>query len=461
MSETPAPARGLFVRLHEAITKPPRALDEEWRALFAITNWAMWFGLFAHSTFILVFWVVDVRPMVLFNLGSVAWFVVCILLARTVKLHQSLLLASAEVTAHAFMSTYYLGWESGFHFYVIIPLVMVVMFRTMSAAMRVGLAVSLAGSYLALALYGSWADAVMPRSETTVLALTGINTFTAVGILCGVGVYYVWSLAQTRVERDEAEAKLQVALDTTRKLSQAKTEFTSTVSHELRTPLTSVIGFAKLIRRTFERHVPPLVPTDDPRATKAVAQIKTNLAIVISEGERLTALINDLLDIAKMEAGQMVYREEVIDPETLVTRAIEACTGLFLGDEVELLHAVDDDLPPLRGDPDRLLQVLINLVSNSAKFTERGSVSVLARLGNEGGLSIAVRDTGPGIPDESLARVFEKFGQVDGSGGNSETTGTGLGLAISRRIVSDHGGTIGVTSTLGEGTEFEIRLPAA
>lgn len=242
-----------------------------------------------------------------------------------------------------------------------------------------------------------------------------------------------------------------------KEIDRMKTDFIATVSHELRTPLTSVLGFAKLTKNKLEQSIFSHVPAADTKSQRALSQVRGNIDIIVSEGQRLTTLINDVLDISKMEAGRMEWKMAPLQPMALVDRAMEATTALFTGPEVTMQRDVQGELPEIEGDFDRLLQVLINLISNAAKFTDKGSVTVRARrLGDQ--LELAVVDTGHGIEQVDQAAVFEKFKQV-GDTLTNKPKGTGLGLPICRQIVTAHGGTIGVESTIGQGSTFRVLLP--
>jgi signal transduction histidine kinase len=250
--------------------------------------------------------------------------------------------------------------------------------------------------------------------------------------------------------------------------SETKGQFLSNVSHELRTPLTSVIGFTKLVRKRLDEVVFPVVPVDavaaDPRLERAMRQVGDNLGIMIEEGERLTALINDVLDLAKIESGRLTWRDGAVDVGELVARATAATSALFEQTGLELIVDVEDGLPGTRGDRDRLIQVLVNLLSNAVKFTPAGSVTVRAEhtAGAGAGLgeiTVAVADTGIGIAPEDRERVWEQFGQAAGNTLTDKPHGTGLGLPISRQIVDHHGGRMWLESAPGIGSTFSFSLP--
>lgn len=259
----------------------------------------------------------------------------------------------------------------------------------------------------------------------------------------------------TRIKRME-----QALIESNEKLTQLdklKTDFLSNVSHELRTPLTAVLGFAKLIKNRLENVVFPHINLSDPRVQRAMDQVMENTRIIVLEGTRLTALINDVLDLAKMEAGGADWRMEPVLPSELVERAIEATMPLFLEKGVELRVEVSKELPPIYGDRDRLIQVIINLLSNAAKFTDRGYVDITAgRLGDT--IMLRVEDTGIGIDPADQAQIFDKFKQA-GDTLTGKPRGTGLGLPISKLIIDHHGGQFSVESTVGQGSVFLVTLP--
>ncbi|MBW4521580.1 MAG: response regulator [Scytolyngbya sp. HA4215-MV1] len=242
-------------------------------------------------------------------------------------------------------------------------------------------------------------------------------------------------------------------------MDQMKTDFISTVSHELRTPLTSVLGFAKIIKKKLEEALFPLIQTEDKKVQRNVRQVQENIDIIISEGERLTALINDVLDIAKMEAGKVEWKMEPLSIKEVVERAITATTALFQDKGLELMTNIGADLPMVMGDRDRLIQVVINLISNAVKFTDSGSVTCEV-IESDGEILVSVIDTGSGISLPDQEKVFEKFKQV-GDTLTDKPKGTGLGLPICKQIVECHQGRIWVKSEPGKGSNFSFALPVS
>jgi signal transduction histidine kinase/CheY-like chemotaxis protein len=237
----------------------------------------------------------------------------------------------------------------------------------------------------------------------------------------------------------------------------AKSSFLSTVSHELRTPLTSVLGFAKIIRRRLEERLFPMISEGDRKVQQAKRQVIDNLDIVVSEGERLTKLIDDVLDLAKIEAGKFTWNMTSVSVKDVIERAVAATASLFDAKKLGLVRDIAPDLPTITGDQDRLIQVVINLISNSVKFTDAGSITCSARQeGTE--LLMSVKDSGIGIASDDQPKVFEKFKQV-GDTLTDKPKGTGLGLPICKEIVEYHGGRIWVESEPGHGSTFSFTLP--
>lgn len=252
--------------------------------------------------------------------------------------------------------------------------------------------------------------------------------------------------------------ELELAYDKLKELDQMKTNFLSTVSHELRTPLTSVLGFARIIQKKFESTLlEPLEQSGDKKIQRAVRQVMDNTRIIVEEGERLTTLINDVLDLAKMEAGRTDWNMQPLRIEDIIERAMTATSSLFVTKPVELRRAIAADLPMVEGDRDRLIQVVINLISNAVKFTDQGSVTCKAEI-RGGEIVVGVVDTGCGIKPADQPLVFEKFKQV-GDTLTDKPKGTGLGLPICKEIVEHHGGRVWVESEIGIGSTFLFSLP--
>jgi PAS domain S-box-containing protein len=268
-----------------------------------------------------------------------------------------------------------------------------------------------------------------------------------------VVIYHdITDLKRAEEELREAKAEAEAA-------NEAKSRFLASVSHELRTPLTSILGFAKLIDKRLSERIFPMVQAEDRRTERAMRQVTENVKIISTEGERLTTLINEVLDLAKIEAGKVEWREEALAVPDLVERAAASTQALFAQKGLPLVKDVAGGLPKIVGDEDRLLQVLINLFSNAVKFTNEGSVTCRVRR-IDGALEVSVIDTGVGIAEAELSNVFEQF-KLAGDTLSDRPQGTGLGLPISKEIVEHHGGRMWVESELGRGTTVIFSLPAS
>jgi signal transduction histidine kinase len=245
------------------------------------------------------------------------------------------------------------------------------------------------------------------------------------------------------VELQRLYADLAIAHQELLSLDEAKTNFLANVSHELRTPLTSIRAFSEML----------LSYSNDKSVEREF------LGIITSESERLTRLVNDVLDVTKIESGQMDWAEDRIDLPLLIDQCMRTFAPLFDHAKLDFRLEVPPSLPPITGDPDRLQQVIHNLLNNAMKFTSDGTVSLrVAVKGNW--IHIAVSDTGVGIAASDQQRVFDKFQQV-GDTLTGKPRGTGLGLTICRDIVAYHGGQLILDSQPGQGSTFTMVLPIA
>lgn len=231
-----------------------------------------------------------------------------------------------------------------------------------------------------------------------------------------------------------------------REVDRMKSEFIATVSHELRTPMTSVKGALGLLLGGATGPVP-----DAQRELLTIAQNNT---------DRLIRLINDILDLSRIDAGRFELTRQPISVAETIEASVRELDAFRAQRDMHVTVDIAPDLPPVDGDPDRVGQVIVNLVGNALKFTEPGgSVTVGAAPAPEGGILVSVADTGPGIPADQIEHIFQRFHRVAGE--TARKGGTGLGLAICKAIVEEHGGRIWVESELGKGSTFCFTLPAA
>jgi len=255
---------------------------------------------------------------------------------------------------------------------------------------------------------------------------------------------YSRELEQKSRELEAAYAELRVANEQLKQLDKMKDDFVSHVSHELRTPLTSIRAFSEILHDN-----PDLDPLQRTRY----------LAVVIAESERLTRLINDILDLAKIEAGALEWNLRQLDPREVVEHAVSTIRQLFEERRVALEVKLPAAVPPVFADRDRLVQVVLNLLSNAAKYGgDRGGRVTVTLQALQDAVRVDVRDDGPGIAPEDQERIFQRFRQ-SGDTAADRPRGTGLGLAISREIIQRFGGRLWVESAPGRGSTFSFTVP--
>jgi GAF domain-containing protein/CheY-like chemotaxis protein len=252
------------------------------------------------------------------------------------------------------------------------------------------------------------------------------------------------SLDNARLYEEQRQATEKL-----REVDKLKSQFLANMSHELRTPLNSIIGFSRVILKGIDGPISDLQQQD--------------LSAINSAGQHLLNLINDVLDISKIEAGKMeLALEENVNLFDLLNSAMSYAVGLTKDKPLKLVKEFTPDLPAVRADPTKLRQVVINFLSNASKFTEQGSITLRAKeqIGPDGTpeVRVSVIDTGAGIAPEDQARLFQPFIQVDGSL-TRKVGGTGLGLSISKRLIEMHGGRVELESTVGVGSIFSVILP--
>jgi signal transduction histidine kinase len=243
-------------------------------------------------------------------------------------------------------------------------------------------------------------------------------------------------LGQLYRQIEEKSAQLEAA-------NKHKSEFLARVSHDLRTPLNAIIGFTRIVLRRTEGQLPNVQ--------------KENLQKVLISSEHLLGLINELLDLAKIDAGKMEVIADIFRVEDVIHMTASTVEPLLKDGRVRIVKEIATGLPPLKNDRDKLKQVLFNLLSNAAKFTEEGEIRIAAAPVNSH-LQLSVSDTGIGMKPEALEHIFEEFQQAEKTT-SSKYGGTGLGLAIVKKFVNLMGGDIAVESAVGKGSTFTVTIP--
>ena len=265
------------------------------------------------------------------------------------------------------------------------------------------------------------------------------------GVTAGERISYIYSFRNITLRRQAEEAREQ-ALQAAETANRAKTEFLANMSHELRTPLNAIIGFSEIMRTEA---LGPL----------GSAQYLEYMNDINNSGEHLIQIINDILDMSKIEAGELNPIEDVVHFDGVADISMRLVADRAQKGDVTLINEVPEDLPDLLADERMLKQILLNLLSNAVKFTPEGGTVTLSAAVDENGFAMSVADTGCGIPADKMAVILEPFGQADMTLGRTYE-GTGLGLPLVKAMTELHGGALEIDSTEGQGTTATIRLPA-
>lgn len=250
------------------------------------------------------------------------------------------------------------------------------------------------------------------------------------------------AILRNRTRHAEQSARIEAEL-----ASKVKSEFIANMSHELRTPLNTVIGFSKLLCEHEARKL----------ADDAIIEYSS---LIRDAAVHLLSVINDILDISKIQSGRYTLDSREVNLDEIIKKVLATFRAAADEAGVQLLYRCPTDLPPVRGEPAKLRQILNNLISNAIKFTLKdGAVVIEALRLADGGVTILIRDTGIGMSEEELAIALTPFGQVDGSH-RRWREGTGLGLPIAKSLVELHGGRLEIRTAKGQGTEVSVQLPS-
>jgi signal transduction histidine kinase len=414
----------------------PRSLTIEWRLIAA-----RWVGILAVGPALLFMRLPLERLIAAY--GILAFAVAYNVLLRSYLARRPSLFASGYLTtaADSLLNISMVLTAGGFDS----PMSYILFTQLISVAMRYGYGPALAMTLIFVVADGV-ESAVEGESLNAAFAFrSGFLCITALlaSYLRSLTVKAEMALHDRLVELQRLYADLAVVHQELLSLDEAKTNFLANVSHELRTPLTSIRAFAEILQS---------YPDDEETQQEF-------LQIITSESERLTRLVNDVLDVTKIESGQMDFRDELIDVAALLEQCGRTFAPVVAQTGLRFRQDLPRDLPRVRGDHDRLQQVVQNLLSNAMKFTVEGTIALRASVrGDE--LRIMVSDTGIGIAPADQERVFEKFQQV-GDTLTGKPKGTGLGLTICRDIIAHLGGRLTLESQVGRGSTFTISLPVA
>ena len=290
------------------------------------------------------------------------------------------------------------------------------------------------------------AGAMLADYVLTILVLRDYQAYTPFVTFCVATVISVpicYALVSSRIDLREARDHLKAARDHAVQIDRTKTAFFANMSHELRTPLNAILGFSELLKL-------------DVFAARRVEYAN----LIHSAGTHLLSLVNDLLDLSRIEAGKLELQEQALRLGDLIEECAETVASRVRARELILVRSIDPGLPAVNADLRAIKQILLNLLTNAIKFSKPGgTVEIFARTLPSSEIVFGVRDQGVGIPEHEQAHVFERFGQVRGQTANPEK-GTGLGLPIVKGLAEAHGGRVAMESRVGQGTCISITLPA-
>lgn len=405
-------------------------------------NYSFFLGIILHLAFIPFFYYINVHVLMYYNAISVLIYLSAYILNRKGQHTLSTIFAASEIILHASLATYFIGWETGFYYYLLAIIPALFYNPAVTNIQKFILAVFVAIFYLGLKHFSDTHFPLMPLDIELTRLIYFINSFFLIFIIAALTYYF--SLAAEIAENRINQARNQADI-----ANQTKSLFIANMSHELRTPLNAIIGYSEMLIEEEE---------EQGNDTKV-----KDLGKISNAGNHLLALINNILDLSKIESGKVELEYQKIDVLHLVDEVISTINPLAEKEHDVFNVSVEDNINIFFSDPTRLKQVLFNLLSNACKFTRNGTVELNIYREAEDDkewMCFSISDTGIGIAKEKLRQLFDPFSQADIS-----TTrlygGTGLGLTISKHFITLMKGGIYIKSELGKGSTFTIKLPCS
>ena len=410
-----------------------------YRFYFA-NKYAFIIGGFAHLCFIPIFYYLNLTTLVIYNFFSVAIFVFSYILNGKGHHTSSTILSSIEIMIHAVLATYFIGWETGFFYYTLAIIPHIFSNPATKNLQKIAISIFISTFFLSLKYFSNTQTPIVQLDHEILNNLYYMNSFF---ITTGISaLVYYFSLAS-----DITEDKMDQERNKADRANQAKSSFLANMSHELRTPLNAIIGYSEMLKDEAEE--------------KNRLQDSKDLTKIINAGNHLLNLINNILDLTKIEAGKMIFEYQSIDINLLINEVTSTIEHMVSKGNNTLSISCDENFGHACIDQTRIKQILFNLLSNACKFTNNGSIKLhIYKESNNRQelLCFKIADTGIGIENDKLESLFQPFVQADIS-----TTrlygGTGLGLTIIKHFITLMNGTINVTSILNKGTTFTIKLP--
>ena len=409
---------------------------------YLANNYSFFLGMVLHLAFVPLFYYLGTTILMYYNMFSVVLFTAAYILNRKGQHTISTVIASGEMLFHATLAIYIVGWDAGFAYYLlaIIPLLF---YNPITTNMqKITLVVIVATFYLGLKYYANTHIAVSPIETEVNNLLYFANSFSLIFIIAALTYYY--SLASEINEKIIIQARNQADI-----ANQSKSIFLANMSHELRTPLNAIIGYSEM-----------LYEDEDEQGHE---QNASDLKKISNAGNHLLALINNILDLSKIESGKTEFEYQDVNIVQLIDDVVSILTPMAKKENNTLSVNMDKNITVFCIDSTRLKQILFNLLSNACKFTHNGKIEIKVyteRENDKTWMYFCISDTGIGIAKDKLVQLFEPFSQAD-----ITTTrlygGTGLGLTISKHYITLMNGFIEVESELGKGSTFTVRFPSA
>jgi signal transduction histidine kinase len=442
---------GALAPIHVWISRPRIPLNEEYFEIYGMTTYVMTGALVAHICFIPIFFLIGSPFLALYNVVSVIAFIGALYLARRAYFVSSLIFGTIEVVVHSWLVTLWLGLFTFVHLFIPLALELNLLLTPVALRKRMLIAVIIGATYIALALVGMRVPPIIDLPPSTITGLAMLNVFVFLAIATGMAAYYSWTVQVTRGARIKAEAALQVARDQAiaaqeeaEEANRTKSTFLANMSHELRTPLNAIIGYSEMIADDA---------TDD--------ETRGDAKKIESSGRHLLSLINEILDLSKIEAGKMEISLSHFSLDECLAPVLDTVRPLAETGGNTLDVSLDEAPRNMHSDVMKIRQILLNLLSNACKFTKAGTVSLHVtgeRIDGTDCVRMVVSDTGIGIGKDALDKIFLEFVQADAST-SEKYGGTGLGLALSKTLCELLGGSITAASEKGKGSEFAVTLP--
>ena len=408
---------------------------------FLASNYAFFLGIILHLCFIPVFYYIDVPVLMYYNFISTGIFILAFLQNRKGFHTFSTVLVSSEIIIHATLAIYFIGWNTGFFYYLLAIIPLVFYNPTSTNTQKIILAILVTGIYLSLKHFANTYTEIIVLSNGIINTLYYMNSFFLIFIIAALTFYFSLAseISENRVHKERDEADIA---------NQSKSIFLANMSHELRTPLNAIIGYSEMLKEEADE--------------QGQEKKSLDLAKIKNAGNHLLTLINSILDLSKIEAGKIEFEYLTVNINDLINDVTTTISPLVKNNNNTLSVNCNKNIGFIYIDQTKLKQALFNLLSNACKFTKNGKIELnIERTNDENNnwVYFSVSDTGIGIPEEKISNLFQPFTQIDTS-----TTrlygGSGLGLTISKHFITLMGGSINVTSSPGKGTVFTISLPA-